>query len=99
MPGGCDFGVRPIDQHLKGFAALGAEVSLDQGMVDAHADELVGNQIYLDVLSVGATINIMLAATKAKGLTILLPCYYKALKNIEEVKYNQKGRRRQHVEK
>lgn len=71
MPGGCDFGVRPIDQHLKGFAALGAEVSLDQGMVDAHADELVGNQIYLDVLSVGATINIMLAATKAKGLTIL----------------------------
>ena len=71
LPGGCNFGVRPIDQHLKGFAALGATWSLDQGMVDVKVDKLVGSQIYLDVVSVGATINIMLAAVKAKGITVI----------------------------
>lgn len=71
MPGGCDFGVRPIDQHLKGFAALGATYSLDGGMVDVRAEKLTGNNIYMDVVSVGATVNIMLAAVKAKGLTII----------------------------
>ncbi len=71
MPGGCNFGVRPIDQHLKGFMALGATYSLDGGMVDVVADELVGNHIYLDLVTVGATINIILAAVKAKGLTVI----------------------------
>ena len=71
MPGGCDFGVRPIDQHLKGFSALGASYSLDGGMVDVQAQELTGNNVYMDVVSVGATINIMLAAVKAKGLTVI----------------------------
>lgn len=70
-PGGCDFGVRPIDQHIKGFQALGAEVTIDNGMVDARANELIGSAIYLDKASVGATVNIMLAAVKAKGLTII----------------------------
>lgn len=71
MPGGCDFGLRPIDQHLKGFAALGVTTTLDQGMVNATAETLTGSQIYLDVVSVGATVNIMLAAVKAKGLTVI----------------------------
>ncbi len=71
MPGGCNFGVRPIDQHLKGFMALGATYTLDGGMVDVSADELVGNHIYLDVVTVGATMNIILAAVKAKGLTVI----------------------------
>ncbi len=71
MPGGCDFGVRPIDQHLKGFKSLGAEFELDHGLVDLKADRLVGNDIYLDVVSVGATINIMLAATLAEGMTVI----------------------------
>lgn len=70
-PGGCDFGVRPIDQHIKGFEALGAKVIIDNGMVDAKANALKGCSIYLDVVSVGATINIMLAAAKAQGLTII----------------------------
>ncbi len=70
-PGGCNFGVRPIDQHIKGFEALGAEVTTDYGFIHATAKELYGSHIYLDVVSVGATINIMLAAVKAKGLTIL----------------------------
>jgi len=70
-PGGCDFGVRPIDQHIKGFEALGAKVIIDNGMVDAKAMRLMGSSIYLDVVSVGATINIMLAATKAKGMTVI----------------------------
>ena len=65
-PGGCNFGVRPIDQHIKGFEALGAEISFDSGMVDGRAMSLRGASIYLDVVSVGATINIMLAAVKAK---------------------------------
>lgn len=71
MPGGCDFGVRPIDQHLKGFAALGATYTLENGMVDVRADKLVGNNVYLDVVSVGATVNIMLAAVKAEGVTVI----------------------------
>ena len=70
-PGGCDFGVRPIDQHIKGFEALGAKVIIENGMVDARAQELRGSYIYLDVVSVGATINIMLAAVKAHGLTVI----------------------------
>ncbi len=70
-PGGCDFGVRPIDQHIKGFEALGAKVIIENGMVDARASELRGCLVYLDVVSVGATINIMLAAAKAKGLTVI----------------------------
>lgn len=70
-PGGCDFGVRPIDQHIKGFEALGARVIIDNGMLDARAPKLTGSPIYLDVASVGATINIMLAAVKAEGLTVI----------------------------
>ena len=70
-PGGCDFGVRPIDQHIKGFEALGAKMTIENGMVDAKAMSLTGCLIYLDVISVGATINIMLAAAKADGLTII----------------------------
>jgi len=70
-PGGCNFGVRPIDQHIKGFEALGAEISYEDGMVNGKAERLSGASIYLDVVSVGATINIMLAASKARGLTII----------------------------
>lgn len=71
MPGGCDFGVRPIDQHIKGFEALGATVSLEHGMIDVSAKTLLGNQIYFDMVTVGATMNVMLAAVKAKGLTVI----------------------------
>ena len=71
MPGGCDFGVRPIDLHIKGFEALGASVSIDGGIIDASADRLVGNSVYLDTVSVGATINIMLASVKARGMTVI----------------------------
>ena len=72
MPGGCDFGVRPIDQHLKGFTALGAQVSPAQnGMIEVSAEKLVGNSIYLDMVSVGATVNIMLAAVRSQGMTII----------------------------
>ena len=73
LPGGCNFGVRPIDQHLKGFEAMGARTSLvDGAIIEAECDEpLEGNHIYLDVVSVGATMNIMLAASKAQGLTII----------------------------
>lgn len=70
-PGGCNFGVRPIDQHIKGFEALGAKMTIENGMVDGRAMALKGASIYLDVISVGATINIMLAAVKAKGLTVI----------------------------
>lgn len=69
MPGGCDFGYRPIDQHIKGFEALGAKVEIDHGVIKLKAEKLKGCQIYLDVVSVGATINIMLAAVKAEGIT------------------------------
>lgn len=71
LPGGCDFGVRPIDLHLKGFKALGAEWNIEHGMVELSADQLVGNNIYLDTISVGATINIMMAASLAEGLTVI----------------------------
>ncbi len=71
LPGGCNFGVRPIDQHLKGFAALGAKYTLEGGMVNVSAESLKGNNIYLDVVSVGATINIMLAAVRAEGITVI----------------------------
>lgn len=74
MPGGCNFGVRPIDQHMKGFEALGADVFIDSGMINAGAPMLLGAHIYFDVVSVGATINVMLAAVKAKGVTILENC-------------------------
>ena len=70
-PGGCNFGVRPIDQHIKGFEALGAKVTIENGMVDAKASALHGGTVYLDVVSVGATINIILAAVKARGLTVI----------------------------
>lgn len=70
-PGGCDIGTRPIDQHIKGFEALGAKVEMEHGIVHVEADELTGAEIYLDVVSVGATINIMLAACRAKGTTII----------------------------
>ena len=70
-PGGCDFGVRPIDQHIKGFEALGTKVTIENGMVEARAQALTGASIYLDKVSVGATINIMLAAVKAQGLTVI----------------------------
>ena len=71
MPGGCNFGVRPIDQHVKGFEMLGADIDIVDGMVCAKADKLVGTSIYMDVVSVGATINIMLAAVLARGLTVI----------------------------
>lgn len=71
LPGGCNLGPRPIDQHIKGFEALGAVVTNEQGSIYLRAKELVGARIYLDVVSVGATINIMLAAVKAKGKTII----------------------------
>ena len=70
-PGGCDFGVRPIDQHIKGFEALGAKVSIENGMVDARCPHPAGSSIYLDVVSVGATINIILAAVRVRGLTVI----------------------------
>ena len=72
MPGGCCFGVRPIDQHIKGFEALGAKVTMEENaMVDVKADTLLGTSVYFDVVTVGATVNLMLAAVKAKGLTII----------------------------
>ena len=71
MPGGCDFGTRPIDLHIKGFKMLGADVDIVNGMVCAKADKLVGTSIYMDNVSVGATINVMLAAVLARGLTII----------------------------
>jgi UDP-N-acetylglucosamine 1-carboxyvinyltransferase len=75
LPGGCNFGgVRPIDQHIKGFVALGAEVDVRGGVVYAQADELKGSSVYLDVVSVGATMNVMLAAVLAEGLTVIENC-------------------------
>ena len=71
LPGGCNLGPRPIDQHIKGFEALGAKVTNEHGAIYLQADELIGARIYLDVVSVGATINIMLAAVKAKGRTTI----------------------------
>lgn len=71
LPGGCNIGSRPIDQHLKGFRALGAEVKIEYGSIMAEAARLHGSHIYLDVVSVGATINIMMAAAMAEGNTVL----------------------------
>ena len=71
LPGGCDFGVRPIDQHLKGFSALGATHTVEGGLVNVTAEKLIGDTVYMDVVSVGATINIILAAVKAEGTTII----------------------------
>jgi len=71
FPGGCDFGYRPIDQHIKGFEALGARIKIEHGIITAEADKLVGTSIYLDVVSVGATINLMLAAVLAEGTTVI----------------------------
>lgn len=72
MPGGCYLGARPIDQHVKGFELLGASVSVeDDAIVDAKADRLIGSPVYLDVVSVGATVNVLLAAVKARGLTVI----------------------------
>lgn len=71
FPGGCDFGYRPVDQHIKGFEKLGAKVEIDHGVIKLEAEKLVGSQIYMDVVSVGATINIMIAAVKAEGTTII----------------------------
>lgn len=71
LPGGCPIGVRPIDQHIKGFEALGANVKIEHGTVIVETDKLIGTNIYFDVVSVGATINVMLAATLAEGITVL----------------------------
>ena len=71
MPGGCKLGARPIDQHIKGFEALGAKVDVGQGKIMASAEKLVGSSIYMDVVSVGATINVMLSAVLAEGTTII----------------------------
>ncbi len=71
MPGGCNFGVRPIDLHLKGFKALGAEYEIDGGMIRVRSNALVGTHIYFDVVSVGATINLLLASVRAKGMTVI----------------------------
>ena len=71
LPGGCNIGSRPIDQHIKGFKALGAEVKISHGLIVAEAEHLKGSHIYLDVVSVGATINIMMAASLAEGQTII----------------------------
>ena len=69
LPGGCNFGLRPIDLHMKGFEALGAKIQIEHGMVTASAEKLTGANIYLDISSVGATINIMIAAVHAEGVT------------------------------
>ena len=71
LPGGCDIGSRAIDQHIKGFRALGATVTIEHGLIKARADKLVGSHIYMDVSSVGATINVMMAAVMAEGVTII----------------------------
>ena len=71
LPGGCNLGARPIDQHIKGFEALGAKVEVAQGKISASAKNLVGTSIYMDMVSVGATINVMLASVLAKGTTTI----------------------------
>ncbi len=72
MPGGCNFGVRPIDQHIKGFEILGSVVDFrENAMINVNAENLSGGFVYLDIVSVGATINVMLAAVRAKGLTVI----------------------------
>lgn len=71
LPGGCNIGLRPIDQHIKGFRALGADVRIEHGMIITEAEHLKGNHVYLDVVSVGATINVMMAAAMAEGKTTI----------------------------
>ena len=74
LPGGCDLGGRPVDQHIKGFVSMGAEVEVRNGLIDAHVPNgarLSGGQVYLDIVSVGATMNIMLAAVLAGGFTVI----------------------------
>ncbi len=71
IPGGCDLGPRPIDQHLKGFTALGVDINIEHGMIKLSAKKLAGARIYFDVVSIGATVNLMLAAAAAEGKTIL----------------------------
>ncbi|MCI6639944.1 MAG: UDP-N-acetylglucosamine 1-carboxyvinyltransferase [Pygmaiobacter massiliensis] len=71
MPGGCDLGPRPIDQHLKAFAALGASYEVDRGMIHVSSEKLSGEHVFFDTVSVGATINAMLAAVQAEGVTVL----------------------------
>lgn len=71
LPGGCNIGLRPIDQHIKGFRALGADVRIEHGLIITEAERLAGSHIYLDVVTVGATINIMMAAVMAEGQTII----------------------------
>ncbi len=71
LPGGCNIGLRPIDQHIKGFRALGADVRIEYGLIFAEAQRLVGSHIYMDVVTVGATINVMMAAVMAEGQTII----------------------------
>ena len=71
LPGGCDIGRRPIDQHIKGMRALGAKVETTRGMVLAEADELTGSDVFMDMVTVGGTINVMLAASRAKGITTI----------------------------
>ena len=71
LPGGCNLGARPIDQHIKGFEALGANVIVKDGNIYAHSDELIGTSVYMDIVSVGATINVMLSAVLAKGTTTI----------------------------
>ena len=71
MPGGCKLGARPIDQHIKGFELLGADVTVEKGTIYAKANELNGAPVYMDIVSVGATINVMLSAVLAKGTTVI----------------------------
>ncbi len=71
LPGGCNFGSRPIDQHIKGFEALGAQISTTQGFIKASTKKLIGTSIYLDIVSVGATVNMILAAVLAEGTTVI----------------------------
>ena len=71
LPGGCNIGLRPIDQHIKGFEALGATVTLEHGLISAQAENLIGAHIYFDVVTVGATINVMMASVLAEGKTII----------------------------
>ncbi len=69
LPGGCNIGLRPIDQHIKGFRALGANVRIEHGLIITETDKLIGSHVYMDVVSVGATINVMMAAVMAEGQT------------------------------
>ncbi len=71
LPGGCNIGLRPIDQHIKGFRALGANVRIEHGLIITETEKLIGNHIYMDVVTVGATINVMMAAVLAEGQTII----------------------------